>query len=492
MRLYGSYDVVVVGGGASGSAAALEAARNGASVCLIEINGGVGGMLNIVGPPGWAFDHGYNNAGERIHGGIVKELWEDCLALDCAMPEGKPEDRSMFTQNYIDIDYAGILLFEKLRNAGVHFLLHTMAVDVLKEDDTVRGVIVENTSGRMVVMGKIIIEASGEGDIGAKAGVPFNVIDKAHEEIDPPSITFHMDGVDWKKVTEYYKSNPDQFIPEFAIGREDAYADMIARRMAALKECDSIIDLVRAGIVDQIDYRALTMEALHNGDLHPYGDLGHFFTPRQFGVVQAAFQHTAQAFNCDTTDITEYSAGEAETRRQVAIAIKAIQKYLPGYDKAYLTRITSSMRTREGRHFVGDYTMVGDEVTNCAKFDDVIAKCTMIAQTGPFHSAATPGTAMNIQPRAVWQCEGGGSYDIPYRCLVPKNVEGMLITGKCMSMSLDFKRDQLPDNMLWGQAAGAAAALCVKNNISPREMEKDVSELQAVLKAHGAILDGTK
>lgn len=492
MRIYGYYDVVVVGGGASGSCAAIAAAREGAKVCLIETLGSVGGMLNIVGPPGWAFDHLYNDRGERIVAGIVDELYQELYGMGLAMPLPKPENRCLWAPAFVDIDWAGLLVFEKLRKANVQFLLHSLAVDVLKEGNCVKGVIVENTSGRMAVMGKVIIEATGEGDIAVRSGVQYSKIDRTKEEIDPPSITFHMDGIDWDKVTKYYKENPDQLIPDFVKANPSNYEGVIEKRKAALEKYDSIIDMVRDGVLDQIDYSALTREAIQNGDMHPYGDFGHFFTPRQFGHVQAVFQHTAQIKDCDTTDITEYSFGEMEARRQVVIAIKAIQKYLPGYDHAYLTRITSGMRTREGRHTVGDYQMVGTDVSESRKFQDVMAKCAMNANSGgPFHSAATPGTAMNMSPNVVhYSPKDGGSYDIPYRAFVPKGIEGMLLTGKLVSVTEDFKRDLLPDNMIWGQAAGTAAAVCVRNGKTPRELEEDVSEVQEILKKNGAILDG--
>lgn len=490
MRVYGYYDVVVVGGGASGSAAALAAAREGASVILIETLGTIGGMINVVGPPGWAFEHLYNMAGERIIDGIVGELHTDLYNMGVAMPLPKVTHRE--APAFVDIDWCGLLMFEKLREAGVTFMLHTMAVDVLKEGNTIQGVIVENTSGRMAVMGKVIIEATGEGDIAARAGVPYSQVNREEEELDPPSITFHMDGVDWKKVTEYYREHPDQFIPDFMCSApEEARQAMIAQRKALLDNCDTIIDLVREGYIDAIDYHDISAEAIKNGDMHPYGDFGHFFTPRAHGVVQATFQHSAQVPDCDTTDITEYSAGEVEARRQVVIAIKAINKYLPGYENAYLTRITPGMRTREGRHTVGDYQMTAEDAKRAAKFDDVIAKCCMpVRPGGPFHSVAVAGQAINENP--IFAPANDGSYDIPYRALVPKGIDGMLLSGKLVSLSQDFKRDLLPDNMIWGQAAGTAAAICAKKGITPRELEADVSELQAALKEKGAILDGTK
>lgn len=492
MKIYGSYDVVVVGGGASGCCAAIAAAREGANVCIIENGGIVGGMMNVVGPPGWAFCHLWNDAGEQIVGGIVQEIYDTLRAKDLAMPWPKKENWRNDAPAFVDPDWVGLLFFEWMREAGVTFLLHSMAVDVVKDGNTVTGVVVENTSGRMAVMGKVIIEATGEGDIAVRAGVPYTKIDRTKEEIDPPSITFHMDGVDWAKVTAYFKANPDQFIPDW--WDESRHGEFIKKRLKALEECESILDLVEDGIITQIDYHKLTMEAIANGELCETGDFGHFFTYRQFGHWQPVFQHTAQAKDCDTTDITEYSWGEVECRRQVAMAIPAIQKYLPGFENAYFTRLTSSMRTREGRHMIGDYQMQTSDVDAASKFPDVMAKCAMTTVPGgPFHSAATPGVAMNVEMASRWHNPpDGGSYDIPYRCFVPKNVEGMLLTGKLISLHEDFKRDQLPDNMIWGQAAGVAAAVCVRRGITPRELEADVSEVQEILRKNGAILDGTR
>ena len=495
MQVYGYYDVVVVGGGVSGCAAAITAARGGAKTMLIERLGALGGMMNVAGPPGWAFSHLWNGQGEQIIGGLVAETHHRLEKEGHALPFPKPEDCNNEAFAFVDPDWWGLIIFEMMRENGVNLLLHSLAVDVMKEGETIQGIVVENTSGRMAVMGKVIIEATGEGDIAVRAGVPYTKIDRTKEEIDPPSITFHMDGVDWDKVTAYFKANPDQFVPEWMqTSPVHEQREAGERVLSRLMSCNSILDLVRQGVLGQVDYAKLTRAALANGDLHPYGDLGHFFTPREHGKVQAIFQHTAQVKDCDTTDITEWSKGEAEARRQVVIAIKAVQKYLPGFENSYFTRLTSSMRTREGRHMIGDYQMQSTDVDCAAKFPDVIAKCNMPSSAGgPFHSASQPGAAMNVSTdRVLHMPKDGGSYDIPYRSLVPKNVEGMLLSGKLVSVSEDFKRDLLPDNIVWGQAAGAAAALCVKKGITPRALEKDVKELQKTLLEQGAILFGTK
>jgi hypothetical protein len=498
VELFGTYDVVVVGGGVSGCAAAIASARAGAKTILIERFGVLGGMMNVSGPPGWAFSHLWNDHGEQIIAGIVEETHHRLEKEGHALPYPKPDDRDYFNCfAFVDPDWWGLLIFEMMTENNVELLMHSLAVDVIKEGNAVKGVIVENTSGRMAVMGKVIIEASGEGDIAVRAGVPFTKIDRTKEEIDPPSITFHMDGVDWDKVTAYVKANVEEFFPQNSYGLKLSphQEEVRKKHVKQLEKCKSIIDLVKAGTLGAIAFHKFTRQALDAGELPPYGvDLGFFFTPRDGGHIQPIFQHSAQVPDCDTNDVRELSAGEVEARRQVGIALKAAKKYLPGFENAYFTRLTSYMRTREGRHMIADYQLTSEDVAEARKFKDVIAKGAMPTQTGgPFHSAANPGESMNINPeRKRWTPKDGGSYDVPYRSLVPKNVEGMIMTGKLMSCTEDFKRDLLPDNLVYGQAAGVAAALCAQNGITPRQLEKDVSALQDILQKQGAILFGTK
>ena len=493
-ELFGEYDVVVVGGGVSGCAAAIASARAGANTILIEKFGILGGIMNVSGPPGWAYSHLWNNHGETIIAGIVEETHHRLEKEGHALPYPKPADREFDSYAFIDPDWWGLLIFQMMTENGVKLLLHSLAVDVIKDGDAVKGAIVENTSGRQLVLGKVIIEATGEGDLAVRAGVPFTKIDRKKEEIDPPSITFHMDGMDWDKVTTYLKQNPDELVGPARATATAQEKERRQKRLEQLQSAKSILDLVRAGTLGTVTFRKLTHEALDKGDLHPYGDLGFFFTARDSGVIQPVFQHSAQVADCDTTDVRELTAGEVEARRQTAIALKAVKKYLPGFEKAYFTRLTSYMRTREGRHFIGDYQMVFDDVVEERKFKDVIGKSAMaVSVGGPFHSASFPGEAMNIAAdRKMGRPKDGGSYDLPYRSIVPKNVENMLIVGKIMSLSEDFKRDCLPENMATGQAAGVAAAICVKKGITPRQLEKDVSQLQGVLAKQGAVLFGTK
>jgi hypothetical protein len=493
MDLYGEYDVVVVGGGVSGCTAAIASARTGADTILIEKFGVLGGMMNVSGPPGWSFSHLWNNSGETIIAGIVEETHHRLEKEGHALPYPRPEDRHFVSFALVDPDWWGLLIFQMMTENGVKLLLHSLAVDVIKEGSAVKGVVVENTSGRQLVRGKVIIECTGEGDIAARAGVPFTKINPVERELDPPSITFHMDGVDWDKVTTYMREHPDDLTRSKLAGRTPTPKEEERRKkiIEELKNAGSILDLVRSGSIGAIDFNTITREAIENGDYHGYGDLGFFFTPRDSGIIQPVFQHSAHVPDCDTTDVREWTRGEVEARRQAVIALKAIKKYLPGFENAYLTRLTSYMRTREGRYMIGDYRMVMDDVAEARKFKDVIAKSAMSASVDAFHSARRSGASHSIS-RHYEVPKDNGSYDIPYRCLVPKRVENMLLAGKLISVSEDFKRDLLPENMVYGQAAGVASAICAANGITPRQLEKGVTELQDTLIKQGAVLFGTK
>ncbi len=477
MEIYGEFDVIVVGGGTSGVSAAVASARTGANTILIERFGVLGGQMNVSGPPGFAYCHLWNDHGEKCLAGIIEETHHRLEKEGHALPYPPPGERNSQTYAFVDPDWWGLMIFEMMTENKVHLLLHSLVVDVLKEGNTVRGVIVENTSGRMAILGKVVIECSGEGDIAVRAGAPYEQISKDEYEIEPPSISFTMDGVDWNKFIRYVNEKPE----ELALGWQNEEANK--RLIEKLKKAKDIMDLVSLGF---IFCRKLTEEAVANGDYHPFGDLGFFFTPRQGGKIQAIFQHSSQVYQCDATNIRELTAGEVEARRQVVIAAKAARKYIPGFENAYLTRITTCLRIRETRRIMGDYKLTMQDVIEAKKFKDVIGKSVMAMGS---HHIATIDTLMLVPG---WQpIKGGGSYDLPYRMLVPQKVENLLIAGKMVSTERDCYLRFLPETMITGQAAGVAAGVCVKKGITPRQLEQDVTELQNVLLAQGAILFGT-
>jgi hypothetical protein len=478
MEVYGEYDVVVAGGGTSGVAAAIASARVGAKTLLIERLGAIGGQMNVSGPPGFAYAYMFNRRGQKIIGGIMEETHARLLKEGHALPHIRPLFRGSYVFSYVDPDWWGLMMFEMMTENKVDLLLHSLVVDVVKEGDAVKGVIVENTSGRQVVYGKVVIDCTGEGDISVRAGAPYEKLPR--EKLQPHTISFTVDGVNWNKAFTYIKENLDNFNfmrflnnPHLNWNKDQLYESL-----------RNLKDITELGEV--MGYYSQMKEALAKGEWHPYSGVGYFITPREGGVIQAHFQHSSQVPNCDPTDVRDLTAAEIEARRQIVIACKFIRKYLPGFENAYVTRVCPEIRIRESRRIMGDYVLTATDVVESRKFDDGIGK-SAFPEGG--HHVASNDTLTRVPSEGY--PHDGGSHDIPYRCLVPKNVENLLVAGKHISTDRDSYQRFLMQTMVTGQAAGVAAALCAKKGITPRKLEQDVTELQKILVKQGAILTGT-
>ncbi|NLP36603.1 MAG: FAD-dependent oxidoreductase [Firmicutes bacterium] len=474
MEKYGDFDVVVVGGGTSGVAAAIASARAGAKTILIERIGTLGGQMNVSGPPGFAYAYMFNARKEQIIGGIMEETHNRLLKEGHALPHTTPDFRIGYSFSLVDPDYWGLLIFEMMTENNVELLLYSVAVDVVKEGDKVTGVIVENPSGRQVVFGKVVIDCTGEGHIAARAGAPYEQVPK--EELEPHTVSFTMDGVDWDEVLQYIRENVYDFNP-MVTPYLDWTDEQVRERIKQVTDVREISNFM--------GFYSLRDKALAAGDWHPYSGVGFFIMPRENGVIQAHFQHSSQIDNCDPTDVRDLTKVEIECRKQIQIALKFIKKYLPGFKNAYLTRMCTEARIRESRRIMGDYVLTKEDVREARKFPDVIGKSCF--SSGAKHVATTE----TITGTDVAFPKDGGSVDIPYRCLVPREIEGLLVAGKAISTDRDSYCRFLQITMVTGQAAGVAAAVCARKGITPRELEKDVSELQRILLEQGAILYGT-
>ena len=478
MRISRRADVVVVGRGTSGVAAAVASARAGARTLRVERMGALGGQMNVSGPPGFAYANLYNERGERIIGGILTETHERLLGEGHALPHLEPDFRGWYTFAYVAPDWWGLMAFEMMEENGVELLLHSLAVDVLKEGAAVRGVVVENVSGRQAILGKVVIDCTGEGEIAARAGAPYEILPR--EQMEPHSLAFTADGVDWARVLDYVRNNPGEF--EFERFQENTRhrwtRDELVARIRKVETIEEFGEIM--------GFRSLKLKGLETGEWHGASGVGFFLIPREGGVIQAHFQHSSQIGACDATDVGDRTRAEIECRRQVRIAWAFIRKYLPGFERAYITRVCPEVRIREGRRIMGDYVLTGEDVVGERKFPDVIGKSAFPA--GAVHVVG-PGTLGTMKPPDVPRT--GGSHAIPYRCLVPREVENLLVAGKGVSARREAYQRFLMQTMVTGQAAGAAAAICAGNGITPRMLESDVSELQRVLVGQGAILTGT-
>lgn len=475
MEVYGEYEVIVVGGGTSGVAAAIASARAGAKTILVERLGALGGQMNVSGPPGFAYAYMFNRRKEQIIAGIVEETHRRLLEEGHALPHTMPDFRVGYDFALVDPDYWGLLVFEMMEENGVHLLLHSPAVDVIKEGNELKGVVVENVSGRQTVFGKVMVDCTGEGHLSARAGAPYEQVPK--NELEPHTLSFTVDGVDWDKVLEYARDNVGYDFNPMVNSYIGWTKEQIVERFQKIRSPVEISNFM--------GYYSLRDAALAKGEWHRYSGVGFFIMPRANGVLQAHFQHSSQVGDVDPTDVRDLTYCEIECRKQVKIALTFINKYLPGFEDAYLTRVCPELRIRESRRVTGDYRLVKQDVADARKFKDVIGKSGFSSGAKHVANLNTLGGVDIVQPK------DGGSVDLPYRILVPKVIDNLLVGGKAVSTDRDSYLRFLQITMVTGQAAGAAAAVCARRGVTPRRLEDDVTELQDVLVKQGAILHGT-
>lgn len=481
-----SFDVIICGGGTSGTAAAVAAARMGAKTLLIERLGALGGQMNVFGPPGFSYAHLFNPRGEQVIAGFAEEMHARLLKDNHAYPHNDNDNvyrrGTGYTFSFVDPEWWGLEIFRVMEEEGITLLLHTLVVDVAKSGDTVTGVIVENAAGRSTIDAKIVIDCTGEGDIAVRAGCDYELLPRELNE--PHSLCFTMDGVDWDEFMAYMKENPLDFQLRGAPGLSEE---------EKIENLRKITNPVEYGEI--MGFTSILEQLLPRGEWHDCAGMGFFMAPRpdggDNGVVQAHFQHSAQVPNlwsCDPWDLTK---GEIEARRQVLIAAKAFKKYVPGFKKAYIVKVGTELRLRDGRRIMGDYKLTGADVVAGADFYDAIGRSAFPA--GAVHVASNDTLGSSIQPGETGGVvRDGGSHQIPYRILVPLKVENLLVGGKHVSADRAAYLRFLQETVVTGQAAGAAAGLCVKRGVTPRQLEAQeyITELQAFLRTQGVILDG--
>ena len=332
--------------------------------------------------------------------------------------------------------------------AGVKLMLHTWAEGPLQWEKGLRveGVMVGNKSGRIAILADITIDCTGDGDIAAGAGCPY----EKGRGYDPYT----------QSVTLFFRMGN--------VNTDRAFAELNSRTQRSG-------DSIPAEFLFADKFR----QAKANGDLDPDLPIKVVYFERTLspGVVSI---NATRVFKVDATNAIDLSYAEIEARRQVQQMGRFLRKYIPGFEKSFLQESAISIGVRESRRILGEYQITGRDVLSAKKFEDVIAR-------GGFgidiHCADFSGCGV-----VGLKLEKGASYDIPYGCLVPREVDGIMVAGRCISAShvaLGSVRI-MPVASATGQAAGAAAALCVQEGLQPRDL--DVRMLQDLLIEQGANL----
>lgn len=453
------YDVVVVGGGAAGITAAAAAAKNGARTLIIDAGPMLGGELLS----GIAIAGCVNARGEWVVGGLVREFINECEKMG-----GLVGDFCEWRLNWLvccDPEIMKLAIPRVLKRYGVTPLLYTFAEDVVVSNQRVTGVIVLNKSGRTLITAEQFIDCSGDGDIAMLAGAPFQAGDK-DGNFQPISLVFRMSGVEKDPLFRFVRDHPENIV----IGDNPIYPDK--------QTC--IENLIKAGYprVFFDGKGPLLSQAIRAGEMYPTALISvcPVSTPRK-----EVSCNTTRIARIDATKTDQLSNTMVDLIEQVWTAVNFLQKHVPGFEQANFSGTAPRIGIRETRRIMGEYVLTGEDCSEGRKSESSIAKgCHHI----DIHGEGTKQTRIPVK--------NGGSYDVPYGCLVPQRLKNVLVAGRCMSGTREGNGTArvMGTVMAMGQAAGTAAAICATRGlIDVRDIKID--ELRQTLKHHGAVIDGT-
>jgi hypothetical protein len=421
----GEVDVLVVGGGPAGFGAGLAAARLGARTLVVEQFNCLGGVATA-GGHGHISKYDEEGTGRRIVGGIADEMARRVV-------EGGFGSRNSHGIMF-EVEGLKLLLEQMAGESKLGFLYHTFFSEAVVREGRITGAVIQNKNGRQLIRARRVVDATGDGDVAFHAGCPFEIGRPSDHKCQPVTLMFTIGGVDWPKVLAW-------------------------RKNYQLKE--------------------VWEEAQRNGDMRPFQKtvMGWWWTPTRPDQVGVNFTHV---IHIDSTRAEDLTRATVEARLQAYETIAVYRKYVPGMEACYMVSTPNTIGIRESRRIMGDYVLTENDVKGQQTFADNICYGSFFVD---IHCIDGPG-----MDHTVWRPPTGFKYHIPYRVLLPRNMENLLTAGRCVScthIALGSIRVMVPC-MGMGEAAGTAAALSLNSDCTPRQL--DVTLLQNQLRKQGAIL----
>lgn len=419
-------DVLVIGGGPAGITAALAAVRNGTKVALIERYGFLGGNAAF----GVGNFCGFYTSGtkkRRVVGGIGWEIIQELVKRKAAVEFFETGDKEVIGTIPYNHEVLKSVFDQILLQEDITLLLHTLAVDPLMDGSIIKGITVENKSGRRNVLANVIIDATGDGDIAAKAGAEYEI----SEQPQALTMIFTMANVNVPKALSVLGYELERLMKE-------------------------VIKKEKFSLFSQTG--------------------GYVPIPGMPGVIAVNLTRIKGVTGISASDLSQ---AEIEGRQQVFLYAEFLRQCVPGFEETFLTAIATQVGVRETRRILGDYVLTEEDVLKCKKFKDAIG-CN--AWPVELHEPSKEGGIR-------WEyLPEGNSHDIPYRCLVPRIVDGLLVAGRCASTTHVAQASTRVTGpcIVMGQAAGTAAAIATREKILPRNV--DVTLLRQILQAQGTIL----
>jgi hypothetical protein len=437
------FDVLIAGGGTAGVVAAIAAARQGAKTVLIEMKGYPGGTVT----EGGTTIHSFFNTWKPFPGvkkrqvirGIPNEIVRRLEKIGgwCGFGDMLVGDRDS-TNTVIDTELYKLVTFEMLVEAGVYVCVNTLLVDAIMDGSHVRGVITESRAGREVFYAKSFVDCTAYGDLSYFAGADYT------EPNDyKVANSFGMGNVDIDKI---FKTLADHDgIKEHAVGRRSGIDNVTIRVQGNFKK-----------MPDGFSQEAINI-GLQSATTTIHDNYLMFVKPNlQLSV--------------SPTDRDAVAKAELELRQRQYRTLELFRKYFPGCEKAFIARTAPRLNIRRGRVITCDYDITHEDVIEARHFDDDVFVYSYHDQNG-------------------LHVKNGGTYGIPYRALLPKGIENLLVAG--MLITSDRRPHQSTRNtvncMGQGQATGTAAAICALKNIETRDLK--YGELRDALNRGGVYFE---
>jgi hypothetical protein len=472
------FDVVVAGGGTAGAIAAVAAARRGARTCLVDAAGYLGGtclaLANIT-----PF---HNSRGEPVVQGLAQELVDRMAARGGTREKAHLPNFAGIGGSFtpVDPDLMKLVLFELAEEAGVELRMHTVMVDALTEGRAVTGVRVHNKSGLQSLSAKVVIDATGDADVAQRAGAAY--VQDTPEAALNATLLFRVAGVDTDAFIADARGAPHKFVllsdPYLREVKKLSPEQVMRERVRDIYDFPYIYlsNLVRDYVPrsDWAEWDVTGEDKSAWGRLSPFG--------ARFSVMPLPHRRDVVTLNVtsitfDATDGAQRSRAELEGLRQMHVALDVLRRYVPGFARSFLHTVLPAVSVRASRRIVGEYELTRDDVEGGARFADAIARGSY-----PMSVAVKPGVRAHLFVR------DGGDYDIPYRCLLPREMDGLLVAGRCLAATREAigSARMGAQCMAYGEAAGTAAALAAERGVAPRAV--DVATLRQALKAQRAIV----